>query len=355
MTKRDFIENFIFYGIIVGIVFVCCKYLLPIMIPFVIGYIAAYTAHELSKNTTEDMSKTQKVITLVAIYIVLIVLSFFVVAYLVSKFRGLVTWMSSYVGYIEPLINNVTAAITEFSKKLPAEAKEFMGTILGAVSEGLKNVLIALASALSGFVTNLVKSFPSLFLNIVVAIISSFYILLDYERVNTSLKKWVPKKLKGLAEKLVLFVKEKLFKIIKSYAVIMGLTFVELAIGLIVSRTPSALLLALLIAILDILPVLGVGTALIPWAIVELILGRVVYGVWLLIVYVAITVIRNIVEPKLVGEDLGLDPLTTLVSMIVGMELAGIVGLFGLPLSLSFVRFVLDLEPKEKKKEKKIA
>jgi len=353
MTKRDFIENFIFYGIILGIAFVCCKYLLPIMIPFIVGYIAAYAAHEVSKKNTEDMSKTQKIVILVAIYFIILVLSFFIVAYLVDKVKDLVAWGSSYAGNVEPLINNITAAITEYSSKLPVEAKDFMNTILSAAADGLKSILLAAASSLSSFVTNLVTSVPSLFLNIVVAIISSFYILIDYDRVNESLKKWIPKRMKGLVGKLVLFVKTKLFSIIKSYALIMGITFVELAIGLIIGRTPNAIMLSVLIAILDILPVLGVGTALIPWAIAELILGKVVYGVWLLIVYTVITIIRNIIEPKLVGDDLGLDPLTTLVAMIVGMNLFGVLGLFGIPLTLSFIRYVMDMPAKEKKAEKK--
>ena len=133
-----------------------------------------------------------------------------------------------------------------------------------------------------------------------------------------------------------------LFVCIRSYALIMFITFVELSIGLSVIRVERAMLVALLIAIFDILPVLGTGGIMIPWAILTALGGNVPRALALLVVYVIITIIRNIIEPRIVGKQIGLHPVLTLMSMFVGTHLFGVVGLFGLPILLSLLRYLND-------------
>ena len=116
----------------------------------------------------------------------------------------------------------------------------------------------------------------------------------------------------------------------------MLITFIELFIGLTLFRVSNSGMWAFLIAFLDILPVLGVGTVLIPWGISSLITGNIVFGIELLVLYFVISFIRNIIEPRMVGFNLGLHPLATLFSMIVGVRTFGAIGMFGLPLLLSF-------------------
>ena len=117
----------------------------------------------------------------------------------------------------------------------------------------------------------------------------------------------------------------------------MGLTFIELFIGLSIIGISNSGMWAAIISVLDILPVLGVGTVLIPWGISALITGKLLLGFGILLIYLVITVVRNIVEPRLVGTNLGLHPLATLMAMICGVRLFGAIGMFGLPLTLSFL------------------
>ena len=98
----------------------------------------------------------------------------------------------------------------------------------------------------------------------------------------------------------------------------------------------------LLISIFDILPVLGTGGVMIPWILISFLQGDYRQGLSLLVVYVIITIIRNIIEPRIVGEQIGLHPVLTLMSMFVGNHLFGIVGLFGLPILLSLLRYLND-------------
>ena len=124
---------------------------------------------------------------------------------------------------------------------------------------------------------------------------------------------------------------------IRSYALIMSITFLELSIGLTLIGVEHSIPTALCIALFDILPVLGTGGIMIPWTVISLLQGRYALGVGLAVVYLAVTVIRNILEPKIVGGQLGLHPVVTLAGMFIGAQLFGIIGLFGVPITLSLL------------------
>ncbi len=124
------------------------------------------------------------------------------------------------------------------------------------------------------------------------------------------------------------------FKLIKGYAILMLMTFLELLAGFLILRVKYALLLSLLIAVIDILPVLGTGTVLIPWGIAGLILKNTALGIGILVLYAVITVIRNFAEPKIIGKQIGINPLFTLLSMFIGIKLLGFAGVIIFPTAL---------------------
>ena len=114
----------------------------------------------------------------------------------------------------------------------------------------------------------------------------------------------------------------------------MGITLVELSVGLLILRVNFAIPLAALIAVVDILPVLGVGTVLLPWAAMSCISGDFFRAIGLVMMYVIITIVRQVLEPKVISTQIGLFPLVTLLSMYVGLKLFGFFGMVGFPLVL---------------------
>ncbi|HEX3026964.1 MAG TPA: AI-2E family transporter, partial [Clostridia bacterium] len=96
------------------------------------------------------------------------------------------------------------------------------------------------------------------------------------------------------------------------------------------------------IALVDILPVLGTGTVMIPWAIIEMITGDVTMGLSIGVLYGVITLIRNIIEPKLVGYHIGLHPLVTLMAMFIGLSVMGVPGMFLFPITLIILKHMQD-------------
>ena len=127
----------------------------------------------------------------------------------------------------------------------------------------------------------------------------------------------------------------------KAYLLIMLLTFCEVFVGLLIMRRRYAFILAFLIAVVDILPIFGAGTVIIPWAVFELITKDTRTGLGLLILYGVVTIIRQIAEPKIVGESLGIHPLATLVAMFAGLKLFGFVGVLFAPMVAIVVKEIL--------------
>ena len=118
---------------------------------------------------------------------------------------------------------------------------------------------------------------------------------------------------------------------LRSYLTLMGVTFAEMLLGLSLLRIGYALLLALLIALVDFLPVLGVGTVLVPWSLVSFVTGNPARGIGLLVLWGVSLAVRQFLEPHLIGRGLGIHPCLTLLSMYAGLRLFGIVGMLLCP------------------------
>ena len=134
----------------------------------------------------------------------------------------------------------------------------------------------------------------------------------------------------------------------KSYATIIFITFCEVAIGLNILKLIGVydggylVAISIVTAVVDILPVLGTGTVMIPWAVINFFTGNVGLGIGLLILYAIITVIRQILEPRLVAMNVGIHPVLTLMGMYLGVQLFGVIGIFLLPITFVLLKALND-------------
>lgn len=113
---------------------------------------------------------------------------------------------------------------------------------------------------------------------------------------------------------------------IKAQVKLMFITFIIMSIGLTIIDVPYAILISLGIAILDIIPVLGAGLVMIPWSIISFIAGQNKMGINLSIIYIVLLILRQIIEPKIVGKEIGLRPLYTFGATILGAAILGPLG-----------------------------
>lgn len=120
-------------------------------------------------------------------------------------------------------------------------------------------------------------------------------------------------------------------KLVKGYLILMLITLLELVAGLYLLRVKYAPIIALIISVVDVLPVLGTGTVVIPWGIIEIIMGNGAKAVGLFVLYAVITLVRSFAEPKIIGNQIGINPLFTLIAMFVGLKTLGFLGVLIFP------------------------
>lgn len=337
--RKRFLINFAYIICILAIIYGVGKYLLPVVVPFIVGFLIAFFVRKISVGLFKNKRKEIQLIILV-IFDILIVTTLLILSIVVINQITSINYAGIFTNYIEPAINTVYRKIIDLNEELPTEIAEVLTQAISAIASSLTDILSKVSTYIVNFIKNLISAVPSAIVTAIAVIVSSIYFVLDYEKINKITYKLLPKQVSALIDDLIKFMKDNIFKVLKAYVVIIFITWSELLIGFLIIGIGNPVSLSFLIAIMDILPIVGVGTALIPWFIIEFIFGRYTRGLGLLILYIVITVIRNIIEPKLVGVNLGLPPLLTLVGMIVGLRLFGLGGMIGFPLLFAFLLYL---------------
>ena len=333
---RAFIIRVLFYCIILGLAYAVLKYALPFLMPFLVAFLIAFILKPVINWVTQKTKLGRKpvsVLLLIAFYVLAAALITVLGTRLVIFCRDIFYALPQvYDTVVAPALNSLQDTLENWVMALNPTLTDFVESAGNSLSSSLSSMVTAISTGALSAVTNVAGSVPSFLVKFIITIVASFFFVSDYYAITSFLARQLPQKARDMLFK----VKEKgvdvIFKFGRAYAILLSITFVELLIGFSLLRVDYALLIALLTAIVDILPVLGTGTVLIPWAAAMLILGNFPLGIGLLILYAIITVVRQLLEPRVVGKQIGLYPLVTLVCMFVGTYLFGFVGLFGLPI-----------------------
>lgn len=344
--KKNFIINLLYGGSILFLVYIMLQYGIVLLSPFLFAFLFAYFLRKPSKFLSSKFKIPYKPIAflLVLLFYCTIGLLIFLLGIKLVSFA--IEFISSLPGiytiYIEPFLmwgfDEIEKVAFGMDPTLINSLNEFSIQFVSSLGELISNVSMKTLSAISGYASLV----PAVFIKLILMIISTFFIIGDYDKLMT----FVLRQFSGKSKELVIHVKEyivnTLFVCIRSYALIMSITFVELSIGFTLIDMPNAMLIALVISIFDILPVLGTGGVMLPWTIITAIQGHYPLAISLLVIYVVVTIVRNIIEPKIVGSQIGLHPIVTLISMFVGVHFLGVIGLFGFPITLSLLRHLND-------------
>lgn len=342
--KRKFLINFAYLAVIALIAFVLIKYAMPMLTPFVAGFVIAYLLKNLIRLLVKKLRLSWKLSATIVVLLFYVLLGLLVSLLGVQALSTLADLIRSipdlYNDEIQPLFLSVIFNVEEFLMRLDPSLVSALNRLSADMLSSIGQMVSSVSVEAMSIVTSIAYALPGLFIQLVLLIISTFFIAIDYEH----LKEFCLRQMNETAKNIFIEIKEyvvgTLWVCIRSYAIIMSITFVEISIGLTILGVSHAVLIAALIALFDILPVVGTGGIMLPWALFAAVSGNFKLGLGLLLLYVAITVIRNIIEPKIVGGQLGLHPIVTLSSMFAGVQFLGVVGLFGFPIGLSLLVYL---------------
>lgn len=342
--KRSFIINILYYGLIVLIVFVLLKYALPLLAPFVIGFVIAYLLKRPIRFVSVKLKANRKLVAIIMVLVFYCTIGLLLVLLSIKAFTAAGDFLqrvpSFYTWRVEPMLMNIFDGIEQSVLSMDESLVASLEDLWSNFVNSLGQIVSTLSGSAITVLSSLASSLPGLFVKLLLMIISTFFIAVDYDRIASFFVRQLSENAQTIFWEIKEYVTGTLFVCIRSYAIIMSITFVELSIGLSIIGVDNAIVIALLIAIFDILPVLGTGGIMIPWAVITAIQGDYSMAIALFAVYIVVTIIRNIIEPKIVGSQLGLHPVATLASLFVGAQLFGAVGLFGFPIGLSLLRYL---------------
>lgn len=331
------------------------RFALPALFPFLFAFLTAALTRPLVKKLAVRLGGYEKAVAAgVTLFFLAVfgILCYFFVLLLITQAQNLSEMLlrdaANEQGRLAAVIaffKNATARLPLFSKLSQTPLfREWMGDPEGWLKELLQSSLTAWAERLPARLTAWAARLPALFVALIVTLIACFYFALDYPRVTAFLSNLCPGSFREKLPQARRRVGSLFRRWLGAYLLLFLLTFGELFLGLMLLRERYAFLLAFLIALMDILPVLGVGTALLPWALFRLLTGNVWGGVGLILLYIAITVVRQITEPHLVGKSIGLHPLVMLFAFFVGMKLFGFAGIFLGPIVALFIKALFFAE-----------
>ena len=337
--KKSFLIHAAFYGVIAIFAYIFLRYLLPPLSPFVAGFAFAWLLHKPAKALGRKLHVHYRVPAFllgVALYTVLMVVVIIASAQVISALEHFVPQI--------PVIyaNNIVPFIADAFDQLEVYMQDFDPAIVDVVDRAAQELFSYMQKLISNFsvaavklASTIITGLPSVILSVILMVVSTFFISMDFEHIVEYVLGRLPAKMRATVSETVATGVGSIRKILGSYILILCMSFVELSVGFLLLNIPYAVGIALLVAVIDIMPVLGTGLVLIPWAIVAAILKLYPTAIGLALLYLIMLVVRNVVEPKLVGKQMGLHPVATLVSMFLGLNLFGILGLFGFPIALS--------------------
>ena len=317
--------------------------LLRFFMPFVVGWILALLANPLVRFLERRVKLVRRHGSLLIIIAALAIVIglFYGAGLLVYRERG--SFLADEPEIYQSVIAEIGDALQN-GRKLAEYFPQNLQPPLLAFSDNLDGLFGKLVSRAAEptvqIAGHVAKSIPNLLVNMVITILSSYLFLADRE----SIMRWLKGHLPAFIFRYIEYMKRDAKGVIGGYFLaqfrIMCVVALILAAGFLVLGVRYGVLLAFLTAILDFLPIVGTGTVLFPWAVVKLFAGEYAYATGLILLYILTQVVRQIIQPKIVGESMGLPPLMTLFLLYLGFKLRGLTGMIlAVPVGLVFINF----------------
>lgn len=310
--------------------------LLPLLLPFLLAYLLALAAdsgvNALGKRTRLPRW-VRSGICVTAVFLALGALLWFACQVLWGELLRLVRQLPELLHQVQPALEQLRASLEAMARCAPDSLSGPLIRWIRELFAGGAGLLESLYGFLSGLVSGVVSGVPKLFLGTVTTVIATYMTSAALPQVKT----WLRRHLPAVWQKWLRRVRDRSKAVFggwcKAQAKLMLLVFGILSLGLWILGVEFPLLFGGLIALLDTLPILGTGTVLIPWALISFLQERSGQGFGLLALYGVASLSRTVLEPHLVGKQLGLHPLLTLIAFYSGYRLLGLAGMILFPLA----------------------
>lgn len=317
-----------------------------IIFPVILGFIFSECIKTSFKKLLPVSCKVKKILVILMLLIFFSFLSLIIIL-LFDRISGFFSFISDFLSGNIQKIEHFFESAAHFAEEkagkimhrdMHSEMSKYFLSLLNGFLDSLLYAIPSLIRSIADFI-------PKIFISLIIFIFSAYYFSVDNEFMASVFGIKAEMRSKIINAKNKIFASAK--KTIGAYLLLFGITFIQLIIGFFLLKIKNPFSLAMMISFVDMLPVLGVGAVLVPWAAILFITGNNILAFGILILWLIVFITRQLSEPKIVGRKLGIHPVITLLSVITGLWFFGIGGLIFLPLTISFILDFLKENPEK--------
>lgn len=318
---------FIIYSLTFIIFFKTLKYTLPFVLAIIFALILYRPTMYIIRKFKIKNTIASLIITLI-FYAIILALLIWLIVIITQEFISLGKNIQTYL-----TINQ--NSIYEFFNKTQTYFMNMDENVLNSIRDNIVNSLSNLSKStvqITGKIVTLLLStvsfIPYIFLVIIFSILATYLFMKELTDKDSKNREFRNNKSFNKFKNIINESKRMLSRYLASYALIISITFVETLIGFSIIHVKYTVILSFISAIFDILPILGIGTMYIPLAVIYFITGNIFKSIFIICMYLIVTIVRNIIEPKIVSSTLGIPPIQVLIAIFVGLEAYGLTGMF---------------------------
>lgn len=341
VKHKQFIINVLYLAIVLLLAFLFLEYVIGWIMPFLLGFLIALAFRPLIRLLAEKTKINKRVAAFLIILLGYGLVSFLVWLlgnYLFQNIKEFCLNLPNfYTQEIAPFLGTANQGLLDFSERFSPDIAAQVGDTLSSMLEGLQSSLIDLSTGVLSSLAGASTKLPLMLISLVFTILSSLFIGMDYDNVMNFIKRQIPEKSKAMLIDIRSYLGKTLASYLRAYLILMAITFIELSVGFLALRVHNPFGIAAMIAIADALPVLGTGTVVLPWAVISLLQQRFYLALGLVLLYLIITAVRQFIEPKVVGDQLGLPPLVAIICIYLGFIWFGIKGAILFPITMNII------------------
>ena len=301
--------------------------LIRFFMPFVIGWIIAAIASPLVNWLEKRLKIVKKLGSALIVILVLaaiVLVLYFGISRLAAEISDLIRHFPDMYAQLETGLRQIGDTLSGIFERLPSGVQNGWNTVVRNLDQYMGNLVSNMSEPTVMAAGNIAKSVPYYLISFIVAVLSAYFFIVEREKVLAWMKRVSPE---SVQKRMTLVIDNLRYAVggyFKAQFKIMGIVFLILLVGLGILGTGYFVLVAFLIAFLDFLPFFVLGSAMIPWAVYEFFMGDYKMTVALIVIYVITQAVHQLLQPKLVGDSVGLNPLVTLFLLYIGYRMGGI-------------------------------
>ena len=298
--------------------------------PFIIGYIIALIASPLVKFFEEKMKIRRKagtVFVIIAVLALVIVAVYFVGAKLIQQVIGLTAALPDIWNGMEADFKRIGANLDVFLSRLPADIQETLDKVVSQMASLVADLLSGISTPTISAVGSFAKQLPNIIIAVIMCLLSAYFFVSEKDYMSNFIRKYMPASIVSRWDLMKRSLKRAVGGYFKAQFKIEIFVYLELLIGLSVLSVDYAILIALGIAALDFLPFFGTGAIMVPWALIKFLSADYKMTIGLLIIWGGGQLLRQVIQPKIVGDSIGVPPIPTLFLLYIGYRVGGVLGM----------------------------